>query len=106
MVAAKSQVEDKMAQLEAERVSLHKRSPASALRSAKLSQAPKAKSSVQFVKAGGAEANRDEISIDDDEEATEDTTQVEEKAVPAAVFGSINTDAVMGAKARFQAKKQ
>ena len=56
----------------------------------------------QFVKAGGAEANKDEISLDDD-----DTTgKVVEQAVPAAVFGGISAESTLGAKARFQAKAQ
>ena len=56
----------------------------------------------QFVKAGGAEANKDEISLDDEDEGPQQS--VEEKAVPDAVFGGLTNTEPLGAKARFQAK--
>ncbi len=59
----------------------------------------------QFVKAGGAAANTDEISLDDVDDDDEEVA-VPQKVVPDAVFGGITAESTLGAKARFQAKNQ
>lgn len=63
---------------------------------------------MQFVKASGAAANADEISLDDNDDDTEEQgkkepappeNEVEQQAVPDAVFGQL------GARARFAQQK-
>ena len=103
-VKAAIDTKDKMAALEAQQARRPTRPCHAHAAQLQQSSKPPGKTQVTFVKAGGAEANRDEIALDDDDAAV--GKAVEEKAVPAAVFGGITTDTAMGAKARFQAKAQ
>lgn len=112
MIAAQTQIDsnDKIAALEAAKVHYDALSPSEQVifhRSLLQVEAAKKASHVpQFVKAGGAEVNRDEISIDDEDDGNDDAKKGPvEKVVPDAVFGGISSQSTLGAKARFQAKQ-